>query len=43
MVFHHLEARKLAPHLPHSAPGENQLPALAAHITQLFLYGVEPT
>jgi AcrR family transcriptional regulator len=43
MVFHHLEARKLAPHLPHAIPGEHELPALAAHITQLFLYGIGPT
>jgi AcrR family transcriptional regulator len=43
MVFHHLEARKLGPHLPHSKPQEHELPALATHITQLFLYGIGPT
>ena len=43
MVFHHLEARKLGPHLPHSRPGAQELPALATHITQLFLYGIGPT
>jgi len=43
MVFHHLEARKLGRHLPHSTPGQHELPALATHITQLFLYGIGPT
>jgi AcrR family transcriptional regulator len=42
LVFHHLEVRKLAPHLPHPLPGEHDMPTLAAHITQLFLYGVKP-
>ena len=40
LVFHHLEARKLAPYLPHSTPQEYELRGLALHITQLFLYGV---
>lgn len=43
MVFHHLEARKLGPHLPHSKPGEHELTALATHITQLLLHGIGPT
>ena len=43
MVFHHLEARKLAPHLPHSTPGGHELRALATHITQLFLHGIGST
>jgi AcrR family transcriptional regulator len=43
MVFHHLETRKLAPHLPHYTPEKDDLPALATHITQLFLRGIGPT
>jgi len=43
LVFHHLEVRKLAPHLPNPLPGERDLSTLAAHITQLFLYGVKPS
>ncbi len=43
LVFHHLEARKLAPYLPHHPPQETGLGALAAHITQLFLGGIRPT
>jgi len=40
LVFHHLEARKLGPHLPYSTPKKHKLPALATHITQLFLHGI---
>ena len=40
LIFHHLEARKLAPHLPHAARGKTTIPALARHITNLFLSGV---
>lgn len=43
LVFHHLEVRKLAPHLPNPLPGGRDLSTLAAHITQLFLYGVKPS
>lgn len=43
MFFHHLEARKLAPHLPHAAKGSDDIPSLARHITNLFLYGVNPS
>jgi AcrR family transcriptional regulator len=42
MVFHHLEARKLAPYLPNVKRAGQELPALATHITQLFLNGVGP-
>ncbi len=41
MVFHQLEARKLAPYLPHAAKGRVEIPALAKHITTLFLYGAK--
>ena len=41
MIFHHLEARKLAPYLPHAAKGHVEIPALAKHITTLFLYGAK--
>jgi AcrR family transcriptional regulator len=41
LVFHHLEARKLGPHLPHPAPQAPGLQELAEHITQLFLHGIE--
>ncbi len=40
MIFHHLEARKLAPYLPHAAKRHTEIPPLAQHITRLFLYGV---
>ena len=40
LIFHHLEARKLASHLPHAAKGKTTIPALASHITNLFLNGV---
>ena len=40
LIFHHLEARKLAPHLPHAAKGKTTIPVLARHITNLFLNGV---
>src|SRR5210317_1620068 len=43
MIFHHLEARKLAPHLPHAAEGNTGIPLLARHITNLFLHGVNPS
>ncbi len=42
LVFHHLEARRLGPHLPHPAPGGNDLATLAQHISQLFLNGIGP-
>jgi AcrR family transcriptional regulator len=42
LVIHHLEARKLGPHLPHSPPYVRDLPALTAHITQLIMSGIEP-
>jgi AcrR family transcriptional regulator len=42
MIFHHLEVRKLAPHLPHAAEGSIGIPLLTSHITQLFLHGVNP-
>jgi len=42
MIFHHLDARKLAPHLPHTAAGDIGIPGLARHITSLFLHGVNP-
>ena len=40
LIFHHLEARKLAPHLPHAAKGKTTIPVLARHVTNLFLNGV---
>ncbi|MCR9183908.1 MAG: TetR/AcrR family transcriptional regulator [Halieaceae bacterium] len=40
MIFHHLDARKLAPHLPHTAEGATAIPSLAEHITNLILHGV---
>ncbi|MBT5700452.1 MAG: TetR/AcrR family transcriptional regulator [Gammaproteobacteria bacterium] len=40
LIFHHLEARKLAPHLPHANEGKTTIPSLARHITNLFMYGV---
>ena len=43
MIFHHLEARKLAPHLPHAAEGNMGIPSLGRHITNLFLHGVTPS
>ena len=42
MIFHHLEARKLAPHLPHSGKENTEISSLARHISSLFLYGVNP-
>ena len=39
LVFHHLEARKIDPHLPHAAKGKTSIPVLARHITNLFLNG----
>ena len=39
MIFHHLEVRKLAPHLPHAAEGSTGIPLLTSHITQLFCMG----
>ena len=41
MVFHHLEIRKLAPHLPHANASQADLPSLARHITELILHGVQ--
>ena len=43
MIFHHLDARKLAPHLPHTAAGDTGTSGLARHITSLFLHGVNPS
>jgi TetR/AcrR family transcriptional regulator len=43
MIFHNLEARKLAPYLPHAAKGNTGIPSLARHISNLFLYGVNPS
>ena len=40
MIFHHLEARKIAPYLPHTSAGNLDTPSLARHISDLFLYGV---
>jgi AcrR family transcriptional regulator len=40
LTFHHLEARKLAPHLPHATKAKATIPSLARHITNLFLHGV---
>ena len=40
LTFHHLEARKLAPHLPHANKAKATIPSLARHITNLFLHGV---
>ncbi len=41
MIFHHLEARKLAPLLPHASAGNTKLPVLTRHITHLFLNGIK--
>ena len=41
MVFHHLEVRKLAPHLPHANADQRDLSSLAGHITGLILHGVQ--
>jgi AcrR family transcriptional regulator len=43
MIFHHLEVRKLAPHLPHAAERHTDIPSLTRHITRLFLHGVNPS
>ena len=43
LIFHHLEARKLAPYLPHPPEAPADLSTLAKHITQLFLHGVSQT
>jgi len=40
LIFHHLEARKLAPHLPHATKGKTTTRSLARHITNLFMHGV---
>ena len=40
MLFHHLEARRLAPHLPHATRESTGISSLARHITSLFLHGV---
>ena len=41
MIFHHLEARKIAPYLPHTSVGNPDTSSLARHISDLFLYGVK--
>jgi len=41
MLFHHLEVRKLAPHLPNTLKGPTDTPSLTRHITRLFLSGVQ--
>ncbi|MBE9540083.1 MAG: TetR/AcrR family transcriptional regulator [Proteobacteria bacterium] len=41
MLFHHLEARKIAPYLPHASAGNPDTSFLARHISDLFLYGVK--
>lgn len=43
MVFHHLDIRKLAPHLPHADASQSDLPSLARHISGLILHGVQTT
>ena len=40
LILHHLEARKLAPHLPHATKGKTTTRSLARHITNLFMHGV---
>jgi AcrR family transcriptional regulator len=40
MIFHHLEARTLTPHLPRATKKNTDIPSLAKHITSLFLHGV---
>jgi TetR/AcrR family transcriptional regulator len=40
MIFHNLEARKIASYLPYATAGHIALPTLTRHITDLFLYGV---
>ena len=39
MIFHHLEARKIASFLPHTSAVEMDASSLARHISDLFLYG----
>ena len=39
MIFHHLEARTIAPYLPHSSAVQVDTSSLARHISDLFLYG----
>ncbi len=41
MIFHHLEARKIAPYLPHFSAENSDTASLARHISGLFLYGVK--
>lgn len=41
MIFHHLEARKIAPYLPNPSPEDLDTPSLARHISDLFLNGVK--
>jgi AcrR family transcriptional regulator len=43
LVIHHLEARKLGPHLPHPPLREQDISMLASHITQLILRGIGPS
>jgi AcrR family transcriptional regulator len=40
MIFHHLDARKIAPYLPHPPAESLDTPSLARHISDLFLHGV---
>ncbi len=40
LVFHHLQTRKLAPHLPRATPANQDVKVLADHVTTLFLNGV---
>ena len=40
MIFHHLEARTLTPHLPRATKKNTDIPSLAKHINSLFLHGV---
>ena len=41
MIFHHLEARKIAPYLPQASSEIPTTASLARHISGLFLYGVK--
>jgi hypothetical protein len=41
MLFHHLEARKIAPYLPQPSSGHTDTASLARHIADLFLNGVQ--
>ncbi len=43
LVCHHLEARKLSPHLPAGKPRHQDLDVIAEHIAELLLHGVRGT